>query len=64
MTIDVELAGRPYIEDRDTLARISGSQSHVTKFAERWMLALDGSAEQPRRIAAAGPTAGSVSARA
>jgi len=64
MTIDVELTGRRYIEDRDTLARISGSQSHVTRFAERWMLALDGSAEQPWRIAAAGLAAGSVSARA
>lgn len=35
-----------------------------SRFAERWTLALDGSAEQPWRIAAAGPAAGGVSAPA
>ena len=58
MTIDVELAGRRYLEDRDTAAVVSGSQSRVVKFAERWMLALDGLDEQPWRIAAVEAPAG------
>ncbi len=52
MTIAVELSGRRYVEDRDTLALISGSQSHATRFTECWALALEGPAEQPWRIAA------------
>jgi predicted lipid-binding transport protein (Tim44 family) len=52
MTVDVALSGRRYIEDRDTAAVVSGSQSREVKFAERWILALDGSAAQPWRIAA------------
>jgi predicted lipid-binding transport protein (Tim44 family) len=52
MTVDVALAGRRYIEDRDTAAVVSGSQSREVKFAERWVLSLDGSDAQPWRIAA------------
>ena len=58
MTIDVELAGRRYLEDRDTAAVIAGSQSRAVTFTERWTLALDGPDEQPWRIAAAGTPAG------
>ena len=57
MTIDVELAGRRYLEDRDTAAVVSGSQSRQTTFTERWTLALNGPAEQPWRIAAVGTPA-------
>ena len=58
MTIDVELAGRRYLEDRDTAAVVSGSQSRAAKFTERWTLALDGPDEQPWRITAVGAPAG------
>jgi predicted lipid-binding transport protein (Tim44 family) len=54
MTIDVDLAGRRYVEDRDTAAVVSGNQSRPTAFTERWTLALDGPPEQPWRIAAVG----------
>jgi predicted lipid-binding transport protein (Tim44 family) len=52
MTIDVELGGRRYVEDRDTQAVLSGSRDEPTTFTERWTLSLDGSEECPWRIAA------------
>ncbi len=58
MTIDVELSGRRYLEDRDTAAVIAGSQSRAVTFTEHWTLSLDGSDEQPWRIAFVGSTAG------
>ena len=58
MTVDVELVGRRYIEDRDTAAVVAGSQSRAVKFTERWTLALDGPADEPWRIAAVGAPAG------
>jgi predicted lipid-binding transport protein (Tim44 family) len=60
MTIDVAIAGRRYVEDRDTAAVVSGSQSRATSFMERWTLALDGSDEQPWRIAAVGAPVGRI----
>jgi len=54
MTIDVDLAGRRYREDRDTTAIVGGSQSRSTNFTEHWTLALDGDAAQPWRITAVG----------
>jgi len=50
MTIDVELGGRRYVEDRDTAAVVSGSQDSATTFTERWTLALDGPEDAPWRI--------------
>ena len=50
MTIDVDLAGRRYIQDRDTTAVLSGSQSRRVNFTERWTLALTGDQSQPWRI--------------
>ena len=44
MTIEVDLEGRRYIEDRDTTAVLAGSQSRATSFTEHWTLALDGDA--------------------
>jgi predicted lipid-binding transport protein (Tim44 family) len=58
MTIDVELAGRRYIENRDTAAVVAGSQQRAITFTERWTLALDGPDDQPWRIAAVGAAAG------
>ncbi len=54
MAIEVEIAGRRYIEDRATTAVVAGSKSRETTFTERWTLALDGEASQPWRIAAVG----------
>jgi predicted lipid-binding transport protein (Tim44 family) len=52
MSIEVDLEGRRYIEDRDTAAILSGNQSRATSFTEHWTLALDGGEKQPWRIAA------------
>jgi predicted lipid-binding transport protein (Tim44 family) len=54
MTIDVEIEGRRYIEDRDTSAVLQGSKSRATKFTERWTLALDDDQAQPWKIVAVG----------
>jgi predicted lipid-binding transport protein (Tim44 family) len=63
MTIDVDLRGRRYGQDRDTAAIVSGSQTRVTNFTERWTLALTGDAAQPWRIVAVGsPAAGAPTA--
>jgi predicted lipid-binding transport protein (Tim44 family) len=50
MTVDVELGGRRYVEDRDTAAVVSGSKDSAATFTERWTLALDGPADTPWRI--------------
>jgi predicted lipid-binding transport protein (Tim44 family) len=57
MTIEVELHGRRYIEDRDTAAVLSGSQSRATTFTEDWTFALDGDARQPWLLSAVGAPA-------
>ena len=54
MSVEVDIEGRRYIEDRDTTAILSGSQSRVTRFTERWTFALDGDARQPWLLAAVG----------
>ena len=53
MTVEVEIEGRRYIEDRDTAAVLAGSQSRATRFTEYWTFALDGDARQPWLLAAA-----------
>ncbi len=52
MTIDVDLRGRRYIEDRDTARVLSGSATHLIGFTERWQLAVTGDAAEPWRIVA------------
>jgi hypothetical protein len=52
MSIEVELEGRRYLEDRDTAAVLGGSQSHATTFTEHWTFALDGDARQPWLLSA------------
>lgn len=54
MSVEVDVSGRRYVEDRDTAAVVSGSKSAETTFTERWTLAIDGPAENPWRIVAAG----------
>jgi predicted lipid-binding transport protein (Tim44 family) len=53
MTIEVQLQGRRYIEDRDTTAVLAGSPSHETKFTEHWTFTLDGDSRQPWLLASA-----------
>jgi predicted lipid-binding transport protein (Tim44 family) len=50
MTVDVELGGRRYVENRDTAAVVSGSKDGAATFTERWTLALDGPADAPWRL--------------
>ena len=50
MTLDVDLAGRRYIQDRDTAAVVAGSPTHDAEFTERWTLALTGRDAQPWRL--------------
>ena len=47
MTIEVELSGRRYLEDRDTAAVVAGSQSRAAEFTERWTLALEAPTSSP-----------------
>ena len=54
MTVDVELGGRRYVEDRDTAAVLSGSKDRQTAFAERWTLALAGPDDAPWQLMATG----------
>ena len=57
MTVEVEVTGRRYVEDRATAEVLSGSQSTETTFTEHWTLAIDGPPEQPWRIVDAGTPA-------
>jgi predicted lipid-binding transport protein (Tim44 family) len=50
MSVEVELGGNRYVEDRDTASVLSGSKDRATTFTERWTLALDGPDEAPWRI--------------
>jgi predicted lipid-binding transport protein (Tim44 family) len=50
MTVELELGGRRYVEDRDTAAVVSGSKDSAATFTERWTLALDGPDDAPWRI--------------
>jgi predicted lipid-binding transport protein (Tim44 family) len=52
MTIDVDLRGRRYIEDRDTARVVTGSATHLIGFTERWQLAVTGEPAEPWRIVA------------
>jgi predicted lipid-binding transport protein (Tim44 family) len=54
MAIDVDLAGRRYIEDRDTTQVLSGNPARAAEFTEHWTMALTGDAAQPWRIATVG----------
>jgi predicted lipid-binding transport protein (Tim44 family) len=52
MTVEVELGGRRYVQDRDTAAVLSGSKDEATVFTERWTLSLDGPESHPWRLTA------------
>jgi predicted lipid-binding transport protein (Tim44 family) len=57
MTVEADVAGRRYVEDRDTAAVLDGSKERETTFTERWTLALDGAGPTPWRIVDAGAPA-------
>jgi predicted lipid-binding transport protein (Tim44 family) len=54
MTVDLELGGRRYVEDRDTAAVVSGSKDRATTFSERWTMGLAGPDDAPWQLVAAG----------
>jgi hypothetical protein len=54
MTVEVDVHGARYLEDRDTAAVVAGSRSRTTGFTERWTFALTEDSRQPWRICRAG----------
>jgi predicted lipid-binding transport protein (Tim44 family) len=54
-TVEAELTGRRYLEDRDTAAVLEGSKDRATTFTERWTLALGDDPATPWRIVATAP---------
>jgi predicted lipid-binding transport protein (Tim44 family) len=50
MTIEVDLTGRRYLENRDTAAVVAGSRTRKSSFTERWTLSLSDDERQPWRI--------------
>ncbi len=60
MTIEVDLSGRRYVENRDTAALLAGSRTRKTSFTERWTLSLTGDDRTPWRITAAAAPVGLV----
>jgi predicted lipid-binding transport protein (Tim44 family) len=52
MSIEVEVNGRRYVENRDTAAVLSGSKHRGETFVESWTLALDGPETAPWRLIA------------
>ncbi len=50
MTIDVDMRGRRYIEDRDTTRVLSGSSTRLVGFTERWTFAITDEPDEPWRI--------------
>jgi predicted lipid-binding transport protein (Tim44 family) len=54
MTVEVDLHGRRYLEDRDTAAVVAGSRSRPTEFTEHWTFALTDDPQNPWRIRGVG----------
>jgi predicted lipid-binding transport protein (Tim44 family) len=52
MTMEVDLTGRRYVENRDTAAVVAGSRTRKSSFTERWTMSLTGDDKQPWRITA------------
>ncbi len=58
MTVEVDLTGRRYIENRDTTAVVAGSRNKPTSFTERWTFSLTDDEAQPWRISSVGAPVG------
>ena len=54
MTVEAEIAGARYVEDRDTTTVLAGDKDRETVFTERWRLVLDGRDDTPWRLAGSG----------
>ncbi len=50
MTIELDIRGRRYVQDRDTTRILSGSSTRSIQFTERWALALTDDPQMPWRI--------------
>jgi predicted lipid-binding transport protein (Tim44 family) len=50
MTVEADVTGRRYRENRDTLALVEGSRDRAARFTERWTLALTDDADAPWRL--------------
>lgn len=51
MTIEVDVTGTRYVQNRDTAAVVAGSDTAEASFTERWTMTLSGPDEQPWRLA-------------
>jgi predicted lipid-binding transport protein (Tim44 family) len=60
MTIEVDVRGRRYLEDRDTAALVAGNRTRPTSFTERWTMALTDDPAQPWRIRSVGAQAAAL----
>jgi predicted lipid-binding transport protein (Tim44 family) len=58
MTIEVDLTGTRYVENRDTTAVVAGSRTRSTSFTERWTFSLTDDPAQPWRITGVGAPVG------
>ena len=56
MEVEARVRGRRYVEDRDTVAVLSGSKQRETEFTERWTFTLDGPADAPWRLVSSAPS--------
>jgi predicted lipid-binding transport protein (Tim44 family) len=56
MVVELELAGRRYVEDRDSIAVLEGSRERVARWSERWTFALDGADDTPWRVVSGAPS--------
>ncbi len=50
MTVEVDVRGRRYIQDRDTAAVLSGDAEKEKSFTERWLMGLSGDDRNPWQI--------------
>jgi len=53
MTVEADVTGRRYRENRDTLALVEGSRDRDASFTERWTLTLSDDPETPWRLTGA-----------
>jgi predicted lipid-binding transport protein (Tim44 family) len=60
MTIELDVRGRRYLEDRATAGIVAGSRSRLASFTERWTLGLTDDPKEPWRIRAVGAHAATL----
>lgn len=63
MVVELALAGRRYLEDRDTVAVLDGSRQREVRWTERWTFALEDGAPLPWLVVSAtdAPVVGAAS---